>query len=107
MGGQGQVGLVVNAVERVAFFTLGLVLVEELVETIKVGGGRAVHVVPPITDEVLLVENGAVGTEEAVEVAIVLAHVKHLPRANKNNINLLERMRRDQNSTWQSAPVSP
>ncbi len=70
--------LVVGAEERVALFTLWLVLVEELVECIEVLRGGAVKVVPPVADEVLLVEDGAVGAQEAVEVSVSLAHVKYL-----------------------------
>ena len=75
--------LVLGAEERVALFTLGLVLVEELVESVEVGLGRAVHVVPPVADEVLLVEDGAVGAQEAVGGAVGLAHVEHLRREIK------------------------
>ena len=69
---------VLGAEERCALFTLGLVLVEELVEAVEVGLGGAVDVVPPVADEVLLVEDGAVGAEEAVGGAVGLAHVEHL-----------------------------
>ncbi len=53
-------------------------MVEEFVEAVEAGRGRAVDVVPPIADKVLLVEHGAVGAEEAVEVAVGLAHVENL-----------------------------
>ncbi len=76
--------LVLGTEERVALFTLGLVLVEELVEAEEVLAGGAVHVVPPVADEVLLVEDGAVGAQESVEVAVGLAHVEHLRREEKN-----------------------
>ncbi len=69
---------VLGTEERVALFTLGLVLVEELVEAVEVLAGGAVHVVPPVADEVLLVEDGAVRAEEGVEVAVSLAHVEDL-----------------------------
>ena len=75
--------LVLGTEERVALFTLGLVLVEELVEAEEVLAGGAVHVVPPVADEVLLVEDGAVGAQESVEVAVGLAHVEHLRREEK------------------------
>ena len=43
---------------------------------------RAVDVEPPVTDEVLLVEKGAVGTEEAVldepRVAVICTNVESL-----------------------------
>ena len=38
--------------------------VDELVECIKVRGGSAVDVVPPVADKVLLVENGSVGAQD-------------------------------------------
>ena len=67
-----------GAKERGALPTRGVVFVEELVELVEVGGGAAVDVVPPVADEVLLVEHGPVRAEEAVEVAVRLAHVEHL-----------------------------
>ena len=70
--------LVIGAEKRVALFTLRLILIQELVESEEVGVGGAVDVVPPVADEVLLVEDGAVGAKEGVEVAVGLAHVKHL-----------------------------
>lgn len=53
-------------------------MVEEFVEAEEAAAGGAVDVVPPIADEVLLIEDGAVGAQEGVEVAVELAHVKHL-----------------------------
>ena len=70
--------LLLGAKERGALRTRGVVFVEELVELVEVGGGAAVDVVPPVADEVLLVEHGPVRAEEAVEVAVRLAHVEHL-----------------------------
>ena len=70
--------LVLRAEEGVALFTLWLVLVQELVETVEVGLVGTVHVVPPVADEVLLVEDGPVGAEEAVGGAVGLAHVEGL-----------------------------
>ena len=69
---------VVTAEERVALFTLWLVLVQELVQVVEALGVATIKVVPPVTDEVLLVKHGTIGAEEAVEVAVSLAHVKHL-----------------------------
>ena len=69
--------LVVDAEERLALFTL-LLLVDELVERVEARAGGAVDVVPPVADEVLLIENGSVGAKEAVGVAVRLAHVEHL-----------------------------
>ena len=37
--------------------------VDELVECIKVRGGSAVDVVPPVANKVLLVEDGSVGAQ--------------------------------------------
>ena len=52
---------------RVASSTQGVSLGSVLIiETVEVLGGGAVEVEPPVTDEVVLVEEGAVGTEEAV-----------------------------------------
>ena len=78
--------LVVDTEERLALFTLGLVLVDELVERVEARARGAVHVVPPVTDEVLLVEHGAVGTEEAVGVTVRLTHVESLPKKVNENI---------------------
>ena len=64
--------------ERFALFTLRLILVDELIEGVEAWVGSTVNVVPPVTDEVLLVEDGTVGAQEAVGVTIGLAHVKDL-----------------------------
>ena len=56
--------LLLGAKERGALRTRGVVLVEELVELVEVGGGAAVDVVPPVADKVLLVENGSVGAQD-------------------------------------------
>ena len=64
--------------ERLALFTLRLILVDELIEGVEAWVGSTVNVVPPVTDEVLLVEDGTVGAQEAVGVTIGLAHVKDL-----------------------------
>lgn len=61
-----------------ALGTFGVLLVEELVQAVKVFGRAAVKVVPPIADEILLVEHGSVGAEEGVVVAIGLTHVEDL-----------------------------
>ena len=73
-----KVGLVIDAEERLAIFTLLLVLIDELVEGVKVVWGCAVHVVPPVADEILLVENGSIGAQKWVVVSVGLAHVEHL-----------------------------
>ena len=41
----------------------------------------ALHVVPPIADEQLLVEHGAVGAEERILTAALLADVEDLPHS--------------------------
>ena len=52
--------------------------VEVLVERVEPGGAAAVGVVPPVADEDLLVEDGALGAQEAVLPAVVVAIVVHL-----------------------------
>ena len=55
-----------------------------MVETIEGVGKVAVHIEPPVADEVLLVEDGAVGAEERVicqrglDVVLVNTNVEHL-----------------------------
>ena len=56
--------LVVNAEQGFANFTVFGGLVNELVQWVKVGRSCAVHVVPPIANEILLVENGSVGAQK-------------------------------------------
>lgn len=55
-----------------------IVRIDELIEWVEVGGSGAVHIVPPVAYKVLLVEDGSIRAEEAVRVAIGLAHVKDL-----------------------------
>ena len=52
--------------------------VEVLVEGVEPGGPAAVGVVPPVADEDLLVEDGALGAQEAILPAVVVAVVIHL-----------------------------
>lgn len=67
-------------------------MIDELVERVEAGTGGTVDVVPPVADEVLLVEDGSVGTQEAVRVAVRLAHVESLGTGtNKNNFKKLFR----------------
>ena len=55
-----------------------------MVETIEGVGKVAVNIKPPVADEVLLVEDGAVGAEERVicqrgfDVVLVYTNVEHL-----------------------------
>ena len=56
-----------------------ILLVQELVEAVELLLLGAVQVVPPVAHEVLLVEDGAVGAEEAARVPrLGHAHVEHL-----------------------------
>lgn len=48
------------------------------VHRVEEGGILAGEVVPPVTHEVLLVEDRAVGTEERVLAAVAVADVEHL-----------------------------
>ena len=48
------------------------------VESIVALGRVAFDVVPPITSEQFLAEDGAVGTQERILAAVHLAHVEHL-----------------------------
>jgi len=52
--------------------------VEGRVEGVVLGGGVTVNIIGPVTHEVLLVEEGQVGTEETVAPSSVLTEVKHL-----------------------------
>lgn len=70
--------LVVDAEEGLAIFTIFLVLIDEFVQWVKTGGGCTIHVVPPVANEILLVENCAIRAQERIVVAIRLAHVEHL-----------------------------
>ena len=49
-------------VKRITFTVV--FCVDELIECIKVWGGSAVDVVPPVAYKVLLVENGSVGAQD-------------------------------------------
>lgn len=51
---------------------------ESLIEWKEVSGLTAPHVVPPITDEELLSEDGTVRAEKAVLLVVDLAVVEHL-----------------------------
>ena len=54
--------------------------VEVLVERVEPVRVAAVCVVPPVADEDLLVEDGALGAQEAVLAAVMVAVVVHLQR---------------------------
>ena len=84
-GEDHHVDLVVLAEESLAV-GLGLLLVDELVEVVEVRLSGAVNVVPPVTHEVLLVEDCAVGAEESGGISIGCAHVEGLKWKWKFNI---------------------
>ena len=52
--------------------------VDELVECIKVRGGSAVDVVPPVANKELLIEDGLPGTQKAILTPVVVAIVIRL-----------------------------
>ena len=45
---------------------LGEVFEEVVVEVVEGLGGSTVHIVPPVTDEILLMKHCSIGTEETV-----------------------------------------
>ena len=53
----------------------------------------------PVTDEVLLIEDGSVGTEEGCGATVLLAHIERLQRDDMTRLM-------DKKQTWQSAAVS-
>ena len=53
-------------------------LVDVFVDDVEAGGLRAVDLVPPVADEVALIEEGPHGAEECVRAAVALAHVEDL-----------------------------
>ena len=53
-------------------------LVDVFVDDVEAGGLRAVDLVPPVADEVALIEEGPHGAEERVRAAVALAHVEDL-----------------------------
>ena len=50
------------------------------IDGVQISGVVAVHIVPPVADEILLIEQRAVGTEEGVGAPVHLADVKDLQR---------------------------
>ena len=75
---EDRISLLVNAEQGLANFTLFLFLVDEFIEGVEVGRSCTIDVVPPIANEVLLVENGSIGAQKGIKVTIRLAHVKDL-----------------------------
>ena len=53
-------------------------LVDVFVDDVEAGSLRAVDLVPPVADEVALIEESPHGAEERVRAAVVLAHVEDL-----------------------------
>merc|ERR1719458_1436661 len=53
-------------------------VVDELVEAEEVWLRGAVNVVPPVTDEILLIEDGSIGAKEGCGAAVLLAHIERL-----------------------------
>ena len=53
--------LVIDAEEGLAIFTLGILLVNKFVQGVEIDRSGTIHVIPPITDEVLLIENCSIG----------------------------------------------
>lgn len=49
-------------------------------------GGLAVNVVPPVTHQHLLLEDGAIRAEKAVHAAIAVTHVEDLQRDGKERM---------------------
>lgn len=63
------------------------VLVDVFIEGIEVLRSSTVHVEPQIADEILLVEDGAIRTQEGVKLAIVEAHVVDLARGIRVSVD--------------------
>jgi len=70
--------LVIDTEERSASLALLRTVVDELVQAEKVRLGSAVNVVPPVADEVLLIEDGPIRAEEGCGATVLLAHVERL-----------------------------
>merc|ERR1712172_96317 len=64
-------------------FLLRGLLVEQLVQVVEARLGSTVNVVPPVADEVLLVENCAVGAEEGCFITARGAHVERLTLSSR------------------------
>ena len=56
--------LVIDTEKGFAFFTTFLVLIDKFVQSIEIWRSGAVHIVPPITNEVLLIENCAIRAQK-------------------------------------------
>ena len=63
---------------RLTFPSSSLSLIDVLVDEVEARRVRAVHLVPPVADEMALIEEGPHGAEERVRAAVVLAHVEDL-----------------------------
>ena len=62
--------LFVATEEWLALFTLWLVLVDELVQGVEAWVGGAVHVVPPVADEVLLIKDNFIEKRKKINLII-------------------------------------
>ena len=79
--------LVILAEESLAV-RFGLLLVQEAVEAVELRLLIAVDVVPPVAHEVLLVEDGSVGTQEGRGFTTWTAHVEGLKRIRRSHFNV-------------------
>ena len=70
--------LVIDTEKGFAFFTTFLVLIDKFVQSIEIWRSGAVHIVPPITNKILLIENCAIGAQKWIVIAVGLTHVKDL-----------------------------
>ena len=58
--------------------TIFVLCVYKFIKSIECRLSLAIDVVPPITNEVLLIEHGSIWTKETVSIPIWLAHVENL-----------------------------
>ena len=72
---RGCVGISHHILAHPAFI---ISLIDVLVDEVMARRLRAVHLVPPVADEVALIEEGPHGAEERVRASVVLTHVEDL-----------------------------
>ena len=63
--------------------TIFVLCVYKFIKPIECRLSLAIDVVPPITNEVLLIEHGSIWTKETVSIPIWLAHVENLGKCIK------------------------
>ena len=63
--------------------TIFVLCVYKFIKSIECRLSLAIDVVPPITNEVLLIEHGSIWTKETVSIPIWLAHVENLGKCIK------------------------